>query len=78
MTTDAQLRHVIAERHATEVGAALAGSGEPVEQVAAAVVECEQEAPRQPAEVGICAQQRVEAVDYRAQIGAAAGQAGLW
>ena len=77
VTADAQLSHVIAERHATQVGATLAGSGEPVEQIATAVVEREQETPRQPTKARICAQQRVEAVDHRAQIGAATGQARL-
>ena len=77
VTADAQLSHVIAERHTTQVGATSAGAGEPVEQIAATVIESEQETPRQPTEARIGAQQRVQAVDHRAQIGTATGQARL-
>ncbi len=77
VNADTQLDYVVGQRHATQVGSTLSGAGKTVEQIAATVVECEQEPPWQLSKPGVCAQQGVEARDRRAEIGAAAGQTGL-
>ena len=74
MIADAQLNHAVAERHTTQVGAMLSDPGEAVEHVAAAVVEREQETPRQQAEFGVCTEQFVEPRCHATKISAPTGQ----
>jgi hypothetical protein len=77
MIADAQLNHTVAERHTTQVSSVLPGLSEAVEQVAAAVVEREQETPWQQAKFGVSTYQGVELRRHGAKICTSTGQARL-
>jgi hypothetical protein len=77
MIANAQLNHTIAERHTTQVGSMLPCPSEAVEQVAAAIVEREQETPWQQSKFGVSTYQGVELRRHGAKIFTPTGQARL-